>query len=95
MPAGAGAAAGDSLAADSATASGPALDAGTAEPQIVSLVAGAAAHDGNGAEPAPTYRIAPGPPRPPGYAAELARQYGLDAAQLARTLRERGVVSDA
>jgi hypothetical protein len=68
------------------------LDVGAAEPQIVSLVAGAATHDGNGAEPAPTYRIAPGPPQPPGYAAELARQYGLDAAQIARTRRERGVV---
>ncbi|MFL5803929.1 MAG: MutS-related protein [Roseiflexaceae bacterium] len=71
-----------------------ALDAGEAEPLIVSLVAGAAAHDGNGAEPAPTYRIAPGQPRPPGYAAELARQYGLDAAQIAKLLRERGVVRD-
>ncbi len=53
-----------------------ALDDGAPEPQIISLVAGAVAHDGNGAAPAPTYRIAPGPPRPPGYAAELARQYG-------------------
>jgi DNA mismatch repair protein MutS len=69
-----------------------ALDMGAPERLIASLVAGVAQHDGNGAEPAPTYRIVPGQPRPPGYAAELARQYGLDAAQIAQTLRERGVV---
>jgi DNA mismatch repair protein MutS len=68
-----------------------ALEAGAPEQMIASLVAGVAQHDGNGAEPAPTYRIAPGQPRPPGYAAQLARQYGLDAAQIAQTLRERGV----
>jgi hypothetical protein len=62
------------------------------EPLIISLVAAAAPHDGNGAEPAPTFRIIPGRPQPPGYAAKLARQYGLDAAQIARMLRERGVV---
>jgi hypothetical protein len=63
-----------------------------AEPLIVSLVAAAAPHDGNGAEPAPTFRIVRGRPQPPGYAAELARQYGLDATQIARTLRERGML---
>jgi DNA mismatch repair ATPase MutS len=68
-----------------------ALDASGAEQLVASLVAAVAPHDGNGAEPAPTYRIVPGRPQPPGYAAELARQYGLDAAQIARMLRERGV----
>jgi DNA mismatch repair protein MutS len=62
------------------------------EPLIVSLVAAAAPRDGNGAEPAPTFRIVPGRPQPPSYAAKLARQYGLDAAQIARMLRERGVL---
>ena len=71
-----------------------ALDMGAPERLFASLVAGVAQHDGNGAEPAPTYRIAPGRPRPPGYAAELARQYGLAAAQIAQALRERGVVPD-
>jgi hypothetical protein len=69
-----------------------ALDAAAAESLVISLVAAAAPHDGNGAEPTPTYRIVPGLPEPLGYAAELARQYGLDAAQIARTLRERGVL---
>jgi DNA mismatch repair protein MutS len=62
-----------------------------AEPLIVSLVAAAAPHDGNGAEPAPTFRIVRGRPQPPGYAAELARQYGLDATQIALMLRKRGL----
>jgi DNA mismatch repair protein MutS len=74
----------DALMLDAASAAGT-------EPLIISLVAEVAPHDGNGAEPAPTYRIVAGRPQPPGYAAELARQYGLDAAQIARTLRERGV----
>jgi DNA mismatch repair ATPase MutS len=69
-----------------------ALDAAGAEPLVKSLVAAVAPHEGNGAEPAPTYKIVPGRPQAAGYAAELARQYGLDAAQIARTLRERGVL---
>jgi len=68
------------------------LDAAGVEPLFASLVAATMPHDGNGTEPAPTYQIVPGRPQPPGYAAELARQYGLDAAQIARTLRERGVL---
>jgi hypothetical protein len=68
-----------------------ALDTEAAEPSVASLVADVAAHDGNGAEEAPTYRIVPGLPHPPRYAAELARQYGLEAGQIARLLRERGV----
>jgi hypothetical protein len=69
-----------------------ALDTAGAEPTVVSLVASVAPHEGNGAEPAPTYRIVPGRPEAPRYAAELARQYGLDAGQIASMLRERGVV---
>jgi hypothetical protein len=69
-----------------------ALDTAGAEPTVVSLVASVAPHEGNGAEPAPTYRIMPGRPEAPRYAAELARQYGLDAGQIARTLQERGVM---
>jgi hypothetical protein len=68
-----------------------ALDVG-AEPLVISLVAASTPHAGNGAEPAPTYRIVPGQPEPLGYAAELARQYGLDASQIARMLRDRGVL---
>jgi hypothetical protein len=68
-----------------------ALDA-AAEPLVISMVAAAAPHDGNDAEPTPTYRIVPGQPEPLGYAAELARQYGLDATQIARMLRERGML---
>ncbi|HEX5688464.1 MAG TPA: hypothetical protein VFX76_00580, partial [Roseiflexaceae bacterium] len=69
-----------------------ALDAGATEPSVVSLVAEVAAHEGNGVEQTPTYRVVPGLPQPPRYAAELARQYGLEAEQIAQMLRERGVV---
>jgi hypothetical protein len=69
-----------------------ALDAGAAEPSVVSLVADVAVHEGNGVEQAPTYRIVPGMPQAPRYAAELARQYGLETEQIARMLRERGML---
>ena len=46
---------------------------------------------GNGAQPTPNYTIAPGRPQIAGYAAELARQHGLSLAQIASTLRERGI----
>lgn len=61
---------------------------------VVSLVAGVAAPAGNGAEPRPTYVIAPGQPQTPGYAVALARQHGLSRAQIAQTLRARGVVPE-
>jgi hypothetical protein len=62
-----------------------------AVPGVVSLVAGIAAPAGNGAAPEPTYAIRPGRPQVAGYAAELARRYGLSQSQIAATLRERGV----
>ena len=61
---------------------------------VVSLVAGLAPHAGNGSEPAPSYLIAPGRPQIAGYAAELARQHGLSLAQIAATLRERGIAGE-
>ena len=39
----------------------------------------------------PSYLIVPGRPQIAGYAAELARQHGLSLAQIAATLRERGI----
>jgi DNA mismatch repair protein MutS len=63
-------------------------------PGVVSMVAGVATRAGNGGEPAPSYTITPGWPRVAGYAAELARQHGLSLAQIAATLRERGIASD-
>jgi hypothetical protein len=69
-----------------------ALDSATGEPAMISMVAAVAQQTGNGVEPIPTYKVVPGRPQAPGYAAELARQYGLDATQIARTLRERGVI---
>jgi hypothetical protein len=70
-----------------------ALDADAAA-GVVSLVAGLAPHARNGGEPAPSYRIGPGRPQVAGYAAELARQHGLSLAQIATTLRERGLVEE-
>jgi DNA mismatch repair protein MutS len=61
---------------------------------IVSLVAGLAPHAGNGSEPSPSYKIAPGRPQIAGYAAELARQHGLSIEQIAATLRERGIAGE-
>lgn len=61
---------------------------------VVSLVAGLVPRVGNGSEPAPSYRIAPGRPQIVGYAAELARQHGLSLAQIAATLRERGIADE-
>ncbi|MEO7913546.1 MAG: hypothetical protein ABIV47_28170, partial [Roseiflexaceae bacterium] len=70
-----------------------ALDGGSPT-GVVSLVAGLVPHAGNGSEPTPSYRIAPGRPHIAGYAAELARQHGLSLAQIAATLRERGIAED-
>ena len=64
-------------------------------PGVVSLVAGVVPREGNGAEPAPNYLIAPGRPQIVGYAGELARQHGLSLDQIAATLRERGIASDS
>jgi DNA mismatch repair protein MutS len=61
---------------------------------VASLVAGLAPHDGNGSDPSPSYRIAPGRPQIAGYAAELARQHGLSFGQIAATLRERGIAGE-
>jgi hypothetical protein len=69
-----------------------ALDGSTRDAGVVSLVAGVAPPDEDGGEPAPTFVIAPGRPQTLGYAAELARQHGLSLAQIAQTLRDRGVV---
>ncbi len=69
-----------------------ALDGAAPNAGAVSLVAGIAPSTAEGAEPAPTYTIAPGRPQWPGYAAELARRHGLSLPQIAQTLRERGVV---
>ena len=71
-----------------------ALDRAAAEQAIVSLVAGITAHSGNGAQPAPTYRIAAGQPQTLSYAAELVHRHGLGRAQIAQALRERGVVPE-
>lgn len=70
-----------------------ALD-GASSAGVVSLVAGLETHLGNGAEPTPNYRIAPGRPQIAGYAAELARQHGLSLAQISATLRERGIAGE-
>ncbi len=61
---------------------------------VVSLIAGLALHAGNGSQLAPSYLIAPGRPQIAGYAAELARQHGLSLAQIAATLRERGLAAN-
>ena len=68
--------------------------AGDSPAGVVSLVAGLAPHAGNGSQPAPSYLITPGRPQIAGYAAELARQHGLSLAQIAATLRERGIASE-
>lgn len=65
--------------------------AGESPAGLVSLVAELAPHQGNGSEPSPSYHITPGRPQVAGYAAELARQHGLNLAQIAATLRERGL----
>ena len=67
------------------------LDGESPAPGVVSLVAGYTPPAGNGAEPAPSYQIAPGRPQVAGYAAELARRHGLSLGQIAATLRQRGV----
>jgi hypothetical protein len=59
---------------------------------IVSLVAIATAPAVKGAGFTPTYKIIPGLPRALANAAELARQHGLSLDQIARTLRERGLI---
>jgi len=61
---------------------------------VVSLVAGVAPRAGNGSQPAPDYTIRPGRPQVARYAAELARQHGLSLAQIAATLRERGLMQE-
>lgn len=58
---------------------------------VVNLVAGATPQSGKTGEEAPTYTIAPGRPLVSGYAAELARQYGLSLAQIRQALRDRGI----
>ena len=68
--------------------------AGDSPAGVVSLVAGLAPHAGNGSEPTPSYLIVPGRPQIAGYTAELARQHGLSLAQIAATLRERGIADE-
>lgn len=69
-----------------------ALPDGDCADGVISLVAEAAELPGNGAEPAPTYRVSRGRPRPLGYARALAQRYGLSQEQIAAQLRARGVV---
>ncbi|MFN8504191.1 MutS-related protein [Kouleothrix sp.] len=70
-----------------------ALDGEAAAPGVASLVAGVGAPPAGSETPAPNYHIAPGRPQPAGYAAELARRHGLGRAQIAATLRQRGLIS--
>lgn len=70
-----------------------AISTGVSGARVVSLVAGIAAHQGNGSSPAPSYTITPGLPHAPGYATELARRYQLSLPQIAQRLKERGIGS--
>ncbi len=63
---------------------------------VLNLVAGLTFRnsDNGHLEAFPTYKIEPGRPQTPGYAAELARRYGLSLPQIKEALKARGKTED-
>ncbi len=70
------------------------LDGLASEDGVVNLVAEVAPRADDTIDSVPTYTIRPGRPQALGYAAELARQYGLSLAQIKQALHDRGLTSD-